>query len=99
MMIFPNPMKIKKAAELKELIVIKQCFCPEGHNLVSDQAVFDGFNGIVLKVNSGNQEGVVALNPVYGLKHRISFGINLKRMNCWMSFVRFVGKPFPVYSV
>jgi hypothetical protein len=99
MMIFPSPEKIKKAAELKELIVIKQCFCPEGHNLVSEQAVFDGFNGIVLKVKNDNQEGLIALNPVYGLKHRISFGIKLKKDEMLDVLCPDCGKALPVYSV
>ncbi len=98
MMIFPNPERIKKAAELKELIVIKQCFCPEGHNLISEQAVFDGFNGIVLKVKSGKKRGLVALNPVYGLKHRIAFGIKLRKDELLEVFCPECRKPLPVYS-
>jgi hypothetical protein len=77
MMIFPNPVKIKETAKLTDLLVIEACYCPNGHNLVTDQAVFDGFNGIVLKVRNAGNEGLVALNPVYGLKHRFSFDIKL----------------------
>lgn len=77
MMVFPSPEKIKKAGKMEDLIVIGSCHCPNGHNLVSDQAVFDGFSGIVLKVVKAGQEGLVALNPVYGLKHRISINIKL----------------------
>jgi len=79
MMVFPNPGKIKAAGKPENLLVIKQCFCPNGHDLVSDRAVFDNFNGIMLKVRRGQEEGHVALNPVYGLKHRISIGIKLEK--------------------
>lgn len=98
MMIFPNPEIIKKAAELKELIVIRQCFCPDGHNLVSEQAIFDGFNGIVLKVRSGKEAGLVALSPVYGLKHRIAFGIKLRKDELLKVLCPECGKALPVYS-
>jgi hypothetical protein len=77
MMVFPVPEKIKKAGKLEDLLVIKQCYCPNGHKLVNDQAVFDGFNGIMLKVRKEGKEGLVALNPVYGLKHRVAIGITL----------------------
>lgn len=98
MMIFPTPEKIKSAAKLKELIVFKQCFCPDGHNLVSDQADFDGFSGIVLKVKNGKREGLVALNPVYGLKHRIAFGIKLINDELLDVLCPDCGKALPVYS-
>jgi len=77
MIIFPTPEKIKKTAKMADVVVISRCFCPNGHNLVSSRAVFDGFNGIMLKVKHAGQTGFVALNPVYGLKHRISLDISL----------------------
>lgn len=77
MMIFPTPEKIRETGKMKELIVIQQCYCPNGHNLVSNQAIFDNFEGIVLKTKSKNGEGHVALSPVFGIKQRISIGINL----------------------
>ncbi|MHC1777570.1 MAG: hypothetical protein AB9834_19385 [Lentimicrobium sp.] len=98
MMIFPTPEKIKRAAKLEELIVIKQCFCPDGHNLVSDQAVFDGFSGIILKVKKGKEQGLVALSPVYGLKHRISFGIKLTKDELLEVLCPECMKALPVYS-
>ena len=77
MMVFPNPDREKGAGKMADLLVIEKCYCPNGHNLISSQAVFDDFNGILLKVRKAGQEGHVALNPVYGLKHRVSMGINL----------------------
>lgn len=97
-MIFPSPEKPKKVSKLKDLIVIGKCFCPNGHNLVSDQAVFDGLNGILLKVRSGDNEGIVALNPVYGLKHRISFNIKLVKDDLLMVECPHCGVALPVFS-
>jgi hypothetical protein len=98
MMIFPIPEKIKKTGKLEDLIVIGRCFCPNGHNLISDQAVFDGFNGIMLKVRNSGREGRVALNPVYGLKHRISIDIQLSRDELLEVFCPVCGASLPVYS-
>ena len=98
MMVFPSPEKIKKAGKMADLVVISRCYCPNGHNLVSDQAVFDGFNGIMLKVKNADREGHVALNPVYGLKHRISLKIKLIHDELLEVFCPECGVPLPVYS-
>jgi hypothetical protein len=98
MMIFPSPERIKKVGKLADLLVIKECFCQNGHNLVSDQAVFDGFKGIVLKVKKGSIEGHVALNPVYGLKHRVSLNIKLTKDDLLEVFCPECGVALPVYT-
>ena len=98
MMIFPNPEKIKKAGNLSDLLVIGQCYCPNGHDLVSEQANFDGFNGIILKVRHDDREGLVALNPVYGLKHRISINIKLIKDELLEVICPHCGIALPVYS-
>jgi hypothetical protein len=98
MMIFPSPEGIKKVGKLADLVVIKQCYCPNGHNLVSDQAVFDSFNGIVLKVKKAGQKGHVALNPVYGLKHRVSLNIQLTTNDLLEVCCPDCGVALPVYS-
>ncbi len=98
MMIFPVPEKIKKAGKLADIVVIGRCFCPNGHNLVSSRAVFDGFNGIVLKVKHAGQIGYVALNPVYGLKHRISLDISLVHDAVLEILCPECDAPLPVYS-
>lgn len=98
MMVFPSPEKIKKVAKIEDLVVIAQCFCPNGHNLVSDQAVFDDFSGIVLKVRTAGQEGIVALNPVYGLKQRISLNIKLVHDDLLEILCPECSAPLSVYS-
>lgn len=49
MMIFPNPIK-KEIKESKNVLVIKECFCPNGHGLLNSRVSFSGFPGIMLKV-------------------------------------------------
>jgi len=98
MMIFPSPERIKKAGKMENLLVIGRCFCPNGHNLVSEQAMFDGFNGIMLKVKKAGQEGRVALNPVYGLKHRVSLDIKLIKDELLEIICPECGVALPVYS-
>lgn len=56
MMIFPVPDKIKKAGSMADVVVIGQCFCPNGHNLVTAQIClhneivhYDGMGHVMFK--------------------------------------------------
>jgi len=75
-MIIPAPEKIKP--EQKELVVIRDCYCPNGHNLVNSQAKFNDKDGILLTIKKKSKKGKIALSPVYGDKSRISLEIDLK---------------------
>lgn len=77
MMLYPMPEHSKKIASNKSLLVVNECYCHNGHDLLSDRAIFDNFRGIVLKVNQTGEEGLVALSPVYGVKSRVSLDIGL----------------------
>ena len=49
---FPNIIRKKKskARPFYEKLIIKECYCPNGHNLVSPKVDFKGYNGILMKV-------------------------------------------------
>ena len=98
MMIFPNPEGTQQTAKMDDLLVIGQCFCPNGHNLVTEQAVFNDFNGIMVKVKQADEEGLVAINPVYGFKQRISLGIKLQHDQLLEITCPECGIALPVYS-
>ncbi|RLD77378.1 MAG: hypothetical protein DRJ10_12030 [Bacteroidetes bacterium] len=78
MLIIPNPEDTKIARESKELLVVKECYCPNGHNLANPRASFNDIPGILLKIiNSKNKSGFIALSPVFGQKQRLSLDIDL----------------------
>jgi len=60
-----------------KLMIVDECYCPSGHNLVSKHAVFNTFPGFVLRLKNETQDGIVALSPIYGDKSRISLDIDL----------------------
>jgi hypothetical protein len=48
-------------------VVVTQLYCPKGHNLVGlSSQEFDGFPGISLWVEHGEQSGEVILSPIHG---------------------------------
>lgn len=76
-MVFPNKKQNRSICTDEKLLVFKECYCPNGHNLVSNNAKFNEFDGILLKISKDQREGHIALSSVYGCKSRIAIGINL----------------------
>lgn len=96
-LLFPSPY-MRELRESSKALVVKACFCPQGHNLISDTAVFGDFNGILVRVRKGADEGLVALSPVYGDKSRISLGMHLEKGDILGLFCPECGVPLPTYD-
>jgi hypothetical protein len=96
MMLFPNPKKEKK--ENDKLIILKECFCSNGHNLINKRVNFNGFDGIYLKVLHNSKEGFVGLSPVFGDKSRIFVDIDVKKGDVLNLFCPHCNTPLAVYS-
>ena len=64
MLIIPNPVREKTVTD--KILVVSRVFCPNGHNLISHRAVFNGYPGILVKAAKGVKQCLVALSPVYG---------------------------------
>ncbi len=75
MLIIPNP--VHETAATEKILVVGRLFCPNGHSLISNRAVFNGYPGIMVRVRTGQKEGLVALSPIYGSKTRIAMDIDL----------------------
>lgn len=76
MLIIPNPRQ-PRMIEATNLLVITHCFCPQGHELISRRASFNGYPGLLLRVKAGKRKGLIALSPVYGDKVRVALDIDL----------------------
>lgn len=83
MVLFPNPIKRSMIRNKRNVLIITECYCHNGHNLISDQAIFDSHRGIVLKVKKDDDEALVALSPLYGYKSRVSFGMKFYTDEIW----------------
>lgn len=98
MMVFPNPHKESSEKDFNKIIVIKECFCNNGHDLVSKRLNFNEFNGIYLKVKHQGKTGFVGLSPVFGDKSRIFVDIDVKKDDILELFCPYCDVPLPVYS-
>ncbi|NVO18177.1 MAG: hypothetical protein HXX13_00660 [Bacteroidetes bacterium] len=61
-----------------DVIVIRDCYCPNGHDLVTNRAKFGDHDGIVIGVRGAEKIGYIALSPLYGDKSRICIDYDLK---------------------
>ncbi len=100
MMLFPNPMRQSKICKSENVLVVQQCFCPNGHNLTSPKAIFNGFSGIIVKVKDEERqkEGLVALSPVYGYRSRVSLDIDLGQDMIWKMYCPQCDEPLATYT-
>lgn len=98
MMLFPNPIKKEEICKEENLLIVKKCYCQNGHNLISDQAIFNGFNGLLMMLKRKGVSGMVALSPVYGNKSRVSFGLVLKQNEVWEICCSECNEALPVFA-
>ena len=73
-MIIPSPIK---QLTKDQVLVVTECFCPNGHNLVNEMSMFDGFSGITIKLKHGRKKGLIAVSPFYGDTRSIAMSISL----------------------
>ena len=85
-------------ADRKENLVVKECYCPKGHSILSELAVFGGHPGLTLQLRTASQTGLLSLSPIIGDRDR-----------SFVNFTEIVGEvveiccpkcsvPFPIYN-
>lgn len=97
LMIIPSPKDPNAEKEIQS-VIIKKCFCINGHNLVSKQAQFGNYDGIVLDILMDDKKGLIALSPVFGDKSKITMGIILEDGKQVQLSCPVCGAKLPVFS-
>ncbi|MEJ2595446.1 MAG: hypothetical protein P8100_10045 [bacterium] len=98
MLIIPNPKQSNPLLKGEKILVVEKCYCPNGHNLMSQRAIFDGFSGIAFRATREGESGMVAISPVYGCKSRVSFDLDLKEGTIWHFHCPVCNEPLPFYK-
>lgn len=80
------------------LILVEQCLCSNGHNLISDKARFSGYPGITLKLRNDRQEGLLSLSPIIGDKERSFFDCEWLEGEIVQICCPTCSDPLPVYN-
>ncbi len=79
-------------------IVLEQCLCANGHNLISDQATFLNHPGITLTLSNDRQQGMLSLSPVIGDKDRTFFGTEWLEGEIVSICCPVCAEPLPIYN-
>lgn len=98
MMIYPNPKTKDSPCVQENLVVVKSCYCQNGHSLISERVKFDIFSGILIQGSRMDQNGLVALSPVYGCNHRISIDLDFEDGEVWDFFCPECESALPYYT-
>lgn len=98
MQLFPNTIRKSKVGKSRQMLLINECYCHNGHDMITDRAIFDGHKGIMLKVKHGKKEGIVALSPVYGFRTRMSLDLQLYTDEVWEAYCPICDEQLPNVS-
>ncbi|PLX83647.1 MAG: hypothetical protein C0617_10960 [Desulfuromonas sp.] len=88
----------KPKEEGQELTLVTDCYCANGHNLTSDLATFDGFNGITITLRNSRQEGLLCLSPLIGDTGRSFFNFEGEAGEIVEICCPTCSEPLPVYN-
>jgi hypothetical protein len=90
--------KAKPKLSVEDLIVVEECYCPNGHLLISPDVDFNGHPGILIKVKRGTDSGFIALSPICGDKSKHSIDIELEDGEVLDLLCPECNVPLPVYA-
>jgi hypothetical protein len=56
--------------DLQSSQVITECYCPNGHSVLTAAALFQGHKALTLKLKNKTSEGLLLISPVLGDRNR-----------------------------
>lgn len=84
---------------LQEPDIIRECYCPNGHSILTNKGIFQGHQALTLKLKSKTSEGLLVISPVIGDKDRTFIDFEKKVGEIVEICCPSCSEPFPVYNV
>lgn len=78
--------------------LVSECYCHQGHSLLTKLATFDGLPGLTIKLRSATKEGLLSLSPIIGDKNRTFFDFERVESEVVELCCPTCDEPFPVYN-
>ncbi len=78
--------------------MVKECYCPKGHSIITDLAVFAGHPGLTLRLRTATQEGLLSMSPIIGDRERKFFNFTEVVGEVLEISCPTCAEPFPVYN-
>lgn len=79
--------------------VVDECYCPNGHSIITDLATFQGYPGLTLRLKNRASEGLLVISPVLGDHDRKFIDFERKVGEVVEICCPTCSVPFPVYNV
>ncbi len=80
-------------------VVITECYCPNGHTILTDRARFHGHLALTLKLKNKTGEGLLVISPVIGDRSRTFIDFEKQPGEVVDICCPTCSEPFPVYNV
>ncbi|SHJ30301.1 hypothetical protein SAMN02745165_02044 [Malonomonas rubra DSM 5091] len=78
--------------------VVEQCHCSRGHNILSEDHLYSGYPGILLKLKTAEKEGLLSLSPIIGDTDRTFHGTKWGSGEIVEICCPVCDEPFPIYN-
>ena len=78
--------------------VVTECYCPNGHSVLSDGHKFQGHSGLSLLLKSKTSEGLLIISPVLGDRDRNFVGFERKAGEVVDICCPTCSESFPIYN-
>lgn len=92
------PRGISTDAETVRDHLVSECYCHQGHSLLSELATFDGLPGLTIRLRSAAGQGLLSLSPIIGDKQRSFFDLERVEGEIVELCCPTCQEPFPVYN-
>jgi hypothetical protein len=79
--------------------VVRECYCPNGHSILTDAAHFQGHPGLTLKLKNRSSEGLLVISPVLGDRDRVFIDFEKTMGEVVEICCPSCSEPFPVYNI
>ena len=78
--------------------VVEQCFCHNGHSILSAEHSYSGHPGILLKLKAADREGLLSLSPIIGDHDRTFHDFQQLSGEIVEICCPICDQPFPIYN-
>jgi len=77
-LIIPDPKALHEEEQKRKVLVVKECYCTNGHSLMDDHVKFNRHPGIRHRIRKpGGEEGEIVLSPIFGEFVRVEIGVDV----------------------
>lgn len=82
----------------QKIDLIAECYCPQGHSILTETALFQGHPGLTLKLKNKTCEGLLVISPILGDRDRIFIDFEKRVGEVVDICCPTCSEPFPVYN-